>query len=397
MEHPTDRHHLVTSDRVWMDGDALCQLQGVARDPHCVHAVGMPDLHCGAVTPIGATFATTHISPSLIGGDIGCGASFVPTHKKPPSLDKLERRVRQAFLDADAEAADLDLRAIWQHGLAGLPDDLRELAAGMGADVTPGAGPAPADELVDYGRQLGTIGGGNHFAELTEITKVHDAEQAEALGLARGKMGVLVHSGSRGLGKAVSRGWPDRYLDEDQWDAYLAQLAGAVRFAEANRLVLVDRMLQAVGCRRLDRVGQRVDVVHNHVERVEFEGRPVWLHRKGAAPAGAGQLTLVLGSRGATSWLLRGTGSAEGLWSVAHGAGRRMTRTEALAKLKAKYTRAGAVRSKDGSRVITKKSEVLFEEHPDAYKPVEPVVEALLEAGLATPVAELSPRITVKT
>ena len=390
-------HRVITNDRVWMEGDALTQLQGVARDPHCVEAVGMPDLHGGAVTPIGAVFATTHISPSLIGGDIGCGATLVPTTRKPPSVDKLERRVRQAFSEPEETLVPDHLRVIWQQGLAGLPEDYREMAAAMGASLGSRDGPPLPDELADYARQLGTVGGGNHFAEVTEVSRIHDRETAAAIGLTRGRVGVLVHSGSRGLGKAVGRQWPERYLEPDQWDAYLAQLAGACRFAEANRMVLVARMLQAVGGWRADRVGQRVDVTHNHVERVQLRGEPVWLHRKGAAPAQDGQLTVVLGSRGAPSWVLRGTGSEKGLWSVAHGAGRRMTRSEALSKLKHKYTRSEARRAKIGSRVVTKRNEVLFEEHPDAYKPVEPVVEALIEAGLATPVAELMPLITVKT
>lgn len=394
MEHPAS--HVITNDRVWMDGNALCQLDGVARDPHCVAAVGMPDLHCGAVTPIGAVFATTHISPSLIGGDIGCGASFVPTSRKAPSADKLERRVRAAFLGAVHEGAP-ELRRVWQDGLAALPDGLADLYDAMGMDRTPAGGAAPHDDLVDFGRQLGTVGGGNHFAEVTEVSRVHDPAAAEHLGLQRGRVGILVHSGSRGLGKAVSRVWPDRYLPEERWDAYLAQLAGACRFAVVNRALLTQRLLAAVGGLRADRVGRRIDVTHNQVERAELRGSPVWLHRKGAAPARAGQYTLVLGSRGAPSWILRGTGSDTGLWSVAHGAGRKLARGEALQKLKHKYTRTQAARSKRGSRIVAKRSEVLFEEHPDAYKPVEPIVDALVDAGLATRVAELDPLITVKT
>ncbi|MEM6929283.1 MAG: RtcB family protein [Myxococcota bacterium] len=394
-----DNAHLVSNDRVWMDGNALTQLDGVARDPHCVRAVGMPDLHCGAVTPIGAVFATTHISPSLIGGDIGCGATLVPTNRKPPSLDKADRRIRDAFTDVDELRLDLD--AVWRDGLGALPEDLHGLADAMGVERTPAGGAALPEVLASDGfaRQLGSIGGGNHFAELVRVDRVHDTEQADSIGLVRNKLGVLVHSGSRGLGKAVGRQWPERYLDPDQWDAYLAQMDGAVRFARVNRMLLVARMLDAIGAGRPDRVGRRIDVVHNDVERVALEngGDEVWLHRKGAAPAYDGQLTLVLGSRGANSWVLRGTGNAQGLWSVAHGAGRKLARGEAIQKLRHRYTRAQASRGARGSRLVCHRSEVLFEEHPDAYKPVEPVVTSLIEAGLATPVAELEPLVTVKT
>lgn len=388
--------HLVSDDRVWMDGNALTQLDGVARDPHCVRAVGMPDLHCGPVTPIGAVFATTHISPSLIGGDIGCGASFVPTTRKPPSLDKVERRIRGAF--TDVEETTVDLARVWRDGLAALPEDLHDLADAMGVDRAPAGGVELPEVLANDGfrKQLGSIGGGNHFAELVRVERLHDPEVAAAAGIVRDRLGVLVHSGSRGLGKAVGRQWPDRYLAPEQWDAYLAQMDGAVRFARVNRTILVARMLGAIGAARPDKVGRRIDVVHNDVQRVHLDDDEVWLHRKGAAPAHEGQLTLVLGSRGATSWVLRGTGSARGLWSVAHGAGRKLARGEALQKLKHRYTRSQASRSAQGSRLVCRRSGVIFEEHPDAYKPVEPVVRALIEAGLAAPVAELTPLVTVK-
>ena len=394
---PAPNSHVITNNQVWMEGDALCQLQGVAGDPHCVKAVGMPDLHCGAVTPIGAAFATTHISPSLIGGDIGCGATFIPTSRKPPSQDKLERRLRTAVARGVSRGDPELMGAVWRDGLGVLPAPLRELAAATGVNLSPEGGAAAPDDWLSFGPQLGTIGGGNHFAEVTMVARIHDPERAAAMGLQRGRIGVLVHSGSRGLGKAVARAWPDRYLDPQWTESYLSQLAGACRFARVNRMMLAAHLLGAVNCHRGDRVGQHIDVTHNDVREAQLDGQRVWLHRKGAAPAAAGQLTLVLGSRGTPSWILCGTGNARGLWSVAHGAGRRMARGEALRKLKHKYTRSQAVRGRNGSRVICHRSEVLFEEHPDAYKAVEPVVRALVEAGLATAVAELDPLVTVKT
>ena len=107
-------------------------------------------------------------------------------------------------------------------------------------------------------------------------------------------------------------------------------------------------------------------------------------------------MTIVLGSRGAPSWILRSKDCEEGLRSVAHGAGRRMGRSEALAKLKSKYKRAEVTRTALGGRVVCADPSLLFEEHPDAYKPIEPVVESLVEANLADPVAALIPVVTVK-
>ena len=138
------------------------------------------------------------------------------------------------------------------------------------------------------------------------------------------------------------------------------------------------------------------DVTHNDVRREPVDGADAWVHRKGAAPAAAAALTVVLGSRGAPSWIMRGTGAALGLGSVAHGAGRKMKRSEALAKLKDRYRRREVARSPGGGRVICDDPALLFEEHPDAYKPIEPVIGALERHGLATRVAALVPIVTVK-
>jgi release factor H-coupled RctB family protein len=135
---------------------------------------------------------------------------------------------------------------------------------------------------------------------------------------------------------------------------------------------------------------------HNQVTRRAIGGREVWLHRKGAAPAEQGQLTVVLGSRGAPTHLMRGTGEVAGLESVAHGAGRRMTRTEALSKMRAKHRRDSLGRTALGGRVLCDRTEALYEEHPDVYKPIQPVIASISAAGLATPVATLTPLITVK-
>ncbi|MFS8068869.1 MAG: RtcB family protein, partial [Byssovorax sp.] len=228
------------------------------------------------------------------------------------------------------------------------------------------------------------------------VSEVRDAAAAAALGLARDALVVVAHSGSRGLGGALARRWGEGALTGEAMMAYLADLAGACRFARTNRFLLAYRMLRALGVARASKLAGGFDVTHNDVVREEVSGAPAWVHRKGAAPARGDDATIVLGSRGAPSWVMRGRGSEDGLRSVAHGAGRRMGRTEAREKIKARYRRADLTRTELGGRVVCADPQLLLEEHPDAYKPIEPVVESLIEAGLATAVAALTPVVTVK-
>ena len=395
---------LVTGPGVWMESDATEQLARVAALPGCVRAAGMPDLHPGRGFPVGAAFAFAGIvHPHLIGGDAGCGARAVVTSVRAPALDALERRAGDAL--AEPVVADCDpealLRAVWSDGPRALadfdvlPEALRELAASepaAGEDGLPASGDVSRYLDAGFAGALGTIGGGNHFAEISRVESV-----AERGRMARGAIVVLVHSGSRGLGGALARHWGAGALDEEAAIAtFLGELAGACRYARANRFLLAWKLLRALGAARPGRLAGGFEVIHNDVRREIVDGAPAWVHRKGAAPAYTGALTVVLGSRGAPSWVLEGLGEASALSSVAHGAGRRMGRSEARDKLKHRYRRAELVRTKLGSRVVCDDTDLLYEEHPDAYKPIEPVVASLIDAGLAMPVASLSPVVTVK-
>jgi release factor H-coupled RctB family protein len=260
----------------------------------------------------------------------------------------------------------------------------------------PEADAASVPDVPELGLALGSIGGGNHFLELGEVTAVSDKAAARALGLERGGFAVLAHSGSRGLGAWLLDQWGDRVLEGAEIDRYLGQLRGAVRFARANRLVLAWRLLRAVGCNKPGRSAGAFDLVHNDVTAFPTADGPTWLHRKGAAPAERDQPTVVLGSRGAASHVLLGAGAEGCLCTVAHGAGRRMGRSEAIAKLKTRYHRAELLRTPQGGRVICPDNDLLYAEHPDAYKPMDPVIAALELAGAARRVVALSPRITIK-
>jgi release factor H-coupled RctB family protein len=396
---------LITGPGVWMESEGTRQLAAVAQLEGCVHAAGMPDLHPGRGFPIGAVVATREVvHPHLVGGDAGCGARVVVTSVARMSLDRLERRLRAAFEAPLFEAVDPDalFEAAWYIGaralseLDGVPDDLRWLAAREPASdgLPPSADAAPYRQ--GFERSLGTIGGGNHFAEVARVGRVLDDDAGNAIGLARGALAVVAHSGSRGLGTALAATWGTRVLGGADRDRYLGELAGACRFASANRLVLAYRLLAALGALREHTLRGSFDVSHNDVRHEAVAGAGAWVHRKGAAPAPAEALTIVLGSRGAPSWIMKGTGAEAGLGSVAHGAGRRMTRSEAIDKLQRRYRRAEVVRSALGTRVICDDKHLLFEEHPDAYKAIEPVIGALEAHRQATRVTDLTPIATVK-
>jgi release factor H-coupled RctB family protein len=396
---------LISGPDVWMEGEAVRQLAAVAQIEGCIHAAGMPDLHPGRGFPIGAVVATRElIHPRLVGGDAGCGARVVVTSVARISPDQLERRLRQAFeapLFGDVDPSAL-FEAAWRSGvrglaeLDGLPDALRWLAARDAiVDALPPSGD-PAPYRAGAANALGTIGGGNHFAELARVGRVLDADAAAAIGLARDAVVAVAHSGSRGLGAALDAAWGTRVLRGDDRAQYLGELAGACRFARANRLVLTFRLLVALGALRDHTLRGSFDVSHNDVRGEVVAGADAWVHRKGAAPAPSGALTIVLGSRGAPSWIMRGTGGEPGLGSVAHGAGRRMTRTEAKDKLSHRYRRSEVSRSALGGRLICDDKALLFEEHPDAYKAIEPVIAALEAHHQATRVAALTPIATVK-
>lgn len=442
------RSLLVSGPGVWMESEATAQLANTLALKGCVRAVGMPDLHPGSGHPIGAAVATRGVvHPHLIGGDAGCGARLVVTTVEKMDADRLEKRLNAAFDEdvwADVDRAAL-FRAAWFGGAAGLaeleglPAGLRHLAErerdhGGADDLPPSGDPGRfsgggLDEA--YAASIGSIGGGNHFAEVSRVSEVVDREAAARVGLTRNAFVVLAHSGSRGLGTALGLLWKDgpvaervaepgaangaanraangssgAALTEEQaatssgertLGRFLGELAGACRYARANRLVLTYRLLQGLGALRDHTLRGGFDIVHNDVRREPVDGGAAWVHRKGVAPAYADALTVVLGSRGAPSWIMSGRGAEHGLRSVAHGAGRRMTRSEAQSKLKHKYKRAEVSRSALGGRTICDDSALLFEEHPDAYKAIEPVVAALEAHQLASRVAALTPVVTVK-
>lgn len=321
-----------------VDTTSIQQLEAVARLPGVISVHGMPDLHDG---PNGCVIVSAGcVYPRLVGNDIGCGMSvFRYDGSLKPGKAVSERLLDRECLSQIKEKFDL-----------------------------------PSG---DHDSQLGSIGAGNHFAEICRVDKVFP--EFYGLPVPEGDYVLLVHSGSRGLGKAIFEEVMEPCLHPgDAFDKYLKRHDYAVGWARANRMAIACRILNSVQ-------DPLLDVCHNYVSGDGAEYR----HRKGAVPTDQG-LVLLPGSRGHTSYILKPKqiSYGENANSLAHGAGRRLSR--AAAKLKA--NKPGY---REKSTVIGSDKHTQQEEIPEAYKNVSDVVSDL--APYADIAAELTPVVTYKS
>ena len=335
---------LITSEKSWIEGEAIRQLGITAKLPGMVRAAGLPDLHPGKGIPVGAAFLSRGIIyPHLVGNDIGCGMGLWNT-QSPARKFKLDKNVKKLS----------GFEAPWE---------------GNSADVLEAAALPP--DLWPYA--LGTIGSGNHFAEFQKIDDIHDAAALDALSINPDNVQLLVHSGSRGLGEEILRRHVDVHkgggLDDyaPDFTDYLQRHNQAVNWACLNREIIAKRFLGALGLG-----GSRVlDITHNSV--TPHQGG--WLHRKGAAPSDKGAV-VIPGSRGTHSYLVMPiAGNADiSLRSLAHGAGRRWKRSDAKARLSHRYSVTDLTRTPLGGRVICEDKSLMYEEAPEAYKDISTVI-----------------------
>ncbi|SIN41317.1 RNA ligase RtcB family protein [Micromonospora cremea] len=347
----------------WIESDALDQCQQVAALDGMIHVAAMPDLHPGKGAPIGAAMASTVLYPFLVGSDIGCGIAVFPIRLKRVVPERLAARFPDLdrALDPERDAND----PAW---------------AVVHCEI-------PAGHL----EGLGTVGRGNHFVELARVDTVCDSGHAARLGLDAGDLVLIVHSGSRGLGERILRAHTEVHGAGPVSDpaAYLAMHDDAVRWGSLNRRLMAARVAYALGAEPSEPF---VDQCHNLVE--VHDG--VYLHRKGAAP-GDGRDVLIAGTRGTSSYLVAAHAGPDANHSVAHGAGRKMSRADALRRGRAKHTVDELRRTAVGSLVVCGDRQLLFEEAPTAYKRIEQVIADLVDHHLATPVATTTPLVTYKT
>jgi len=318
--------------------------------------VGLPDLSVGLVPNGTAVLSGERIYPHLIGGDIGCGMSLFEVAVKPKKI-KVERFAK--YLDKIESLDEVEV------------------------------------DMPSMGYHLGSIGKGNHFAELHRVDTVHDEVLFAQLGLGEDLLYALVHSGSRAYGQMVFDAVAGTYeptqgLSPKDAEDYLRAHDKAVAYASQSRLEIATRLLKAI---KMDpNVKTISDTAHNTITKTK-EG---WLHRKGATPTNKGAV-IIAGSRGALSYLVMPTADTRiSNDSLAHGAGRKWERSSAEAKLRNHYTKRDLERTAIGSRVLCRDSKLLYEEAPQAYKNIDIVIDDLVEAGLATVVAAFRPILTYK-
>ena len=384
----SDRVTIIASERLWLEDAAIQQTKTTALLPGMQRVVGLPDLHPGRGYPVGAAFFSSgRFYPALVGNDIGCGMALWQTTvvAGKARLDKLDKQIGNLDdIIGDDEWAALERRdGDWSQRFAALSAMMD--AAGL-------------DKA--HLRSLGTIGKGNHFAELQAIDAVVDDVVLAQTALAPKRLQLLVHSGSRGLGQAVLRAHVDGFSHDGLADgspeaaAYLLQHAAAVRFAEMNRALIAARICHRLGCD----AQPVLEVNHNTVTAARIDGQDGWLHRKGATPSDQG-LVMLPGSRDDYSYLIEPVEAAGslGLHSLAHGAGRKWQRTDCKGRLVRIATPAQLSRTAMGGRVICNDRALIYEEAPQAYKDVDSVLDCLVGAGLARVVARSKPVLTYKT
>jgi len=367
---------------------AIDQLINIANLPGVVHVKAMPDVHLGKGATVGSVIAMRGaVSPAAVGVDIGCGMGAVRTSLDAAGLPESLRRIRSDLESAIPVGFAAHLEPVKPRDPR-LKAEVKELLDGF-AELDP----AVKDLGGRAAKQLGTLGGGNHFIELCVDTEA--------------RVWLMLHSGSRNIGKSLAevhmgrakklkhnRALADPDLavflaGTEEMDTYRRDLDWAQRYAMLNRRLMFDLYMDVIR-RHFPQVRFDEPVLchHNYVAEETHHGESLLVTRKGAISARAGQLGVIPGSMGTRSYIVRGLGNAESLHSASHGAGRKMSRGEAKRQFSVKdlaEQTAGVECRKDGG---------VLDEIPGAYKPIEQVMEH--QKDLVEVVAELKQVLCVK-
>jgi tRNA-splicing ligase RtcB len=345
------------------------------------HVALMPDAHFGMGSTVGSVIPTQGaVIPAAIGVDIGCGMIAAETdihvNGLPDSLDKLHEWI--------AKVVPAGVGQGWERGYGWNKIPLYK-----------GDTKFSTKQVNTIAKQFGTLGSGNHFVEVCEDE--------------RGAVWVVLHSGSRGIGNQlavhhidIARGNMKQMFitleDKDlaylvqgtpEFDAYIADMRWSQDYAAANREKMMDNVLEQlygfVGGtdERLYREVRRINCHHNYTVLEHHHGTDLWITRKGAIRAREGDWGVIPGSMATGSFIVQGLGNPASYDSASHGAGRRMSRTKARAELTTEsliirmggkaWNGSGDQTHYDRQKAAAKS---LVDEHPDAYKDIEAVMEA---------------------
>lgn len=430
----------------------ITQLPGIQR-----FAIGLPDIHFGYGFPIGGVAAFSErngvVSPGGVGFDINCGVRLIRTNLTLDDVEgKLDELVEVLFKNIPSGVGSkgkirlkegeidevLDYGAEWavKNGY-GWEEDLEYLEENgriKEADSSVVSNKAKKRGIP----QLGSLGSGNHFLEIQVVDEIYDEEAAEAFGLKKGMITVMIHSGSRGCGHQVCSDYlrvmdkaykeakldiPDRQLacapiDSKEAQNYLKAMFAAANYAWANRQMMThwirESFEEVLGKSAKDMdMGIVYDVAHNIAKKETHSYKGVKsdliVHRKGATRAFGpgreeiplkyreiGQPVLIPGTMGTSSYVLKGTEIAmeETFGSTAHGAGRVLSRTKAKKDFTSEEIEESL--NEKGIKIKATTKNVIAEEAPGAYKDVDTVVKISDAAGIAKLVAKVSPLAVTK-
>ncbi len=377
--------------KLWLDeidGNTIYQVKNLANLPFAFkHIALMPDAHSGYGMPIGGVMAANNvIVPNAVGVDIGCGMLAVKTDIKFNT--SLKRKLKDILRDIRER----------------VPVGFRHHKRAQDESLMPQGYDVESMEVVsaEYNsalRQLGTLGGGNHFIEIQK-----DKEDS---------IWIMIHSGSRNLGKQVAdhynklakrlnKEWnspvPPKadlaYLPFSTKEAhrYFEEMNYCVDFALANRKLMLTKVKE-VFLNYFPNVnfGDIINIAHNYAIWENHFGKDVVVHRKGATSAHKGELGIIPGSQGTKSYIVEGLGNPESFASCSHGAGRVMGRNEAMRRLSLE----DEVRKLDKKGIIHAiRSKRDLDEAPSAYKNIVQVM--LDQEDLVKIVVELSPLAVIK-
>lgn len=438
--------HFFASEKMFEDmlrDASLEQLVNVAMFPGIQkYALGMPDMHEGYGFPIGGVAAldaeTGVISPGGIGFDINCGVRLLTSQKSIDDISPYkEQLAKMLYCEIPSgvgrcgavivkgknldELLNKGVKWMVENGFGEDEDLLRIESQGSLADanalfVSQQAKERGAD-------QLGTMGAGNHFVEVEVVDSIYDEQEAHTFGLWKGQIVIMIHTGSRGLGHQVATDYirqmnsvmskygitmPNRELacvpfSSPEGKQYWGAMAAAANFAWANRQLItceVRKSWEKVFGKSGGYLSVLYDVSHNiaKLEEYTIDGceKLCIVHRKGATRSFPGQPVFIPGSMGTGSYVLSGCESSlhSSFGSSCHGAGRRMSRTQA--KREISNTELKKKLQAQGISIQTGSLANLSEEAPEAYKDVSMVVDVVHATHIAKKVAYLRPLAVIK-